>query len=55
MKIGDLYYLVSCIQGGKCLGMSVSKTPEGPFSSAKKILYDDGSETSSIDPALYAV
>lgn len=34
--------------------MSVSKTPEGSFSPAKRILYDDGSETSSIDPALYA-
>ncbi|MGN0535750.1 MAG: family 43 glycosylhydrolase [Eubacterium sp.] len=54
LKIGNLYYLVTCIQGGKCLGMAFSNTPEGPFSPAKKILYDDGSETSSIDPTLYA-
>ncbi|MGN0520655.1 MAG: family 43 glycosylhydrolase [Candidatus Fimenecus sp.] len=52
-KIGDTYYLVTCSAGGPCLGMAVSKTPEGPFSPAKKILYDDGSETASIDPSLY--
>ncbi|MGN0538494.1 MAG: family 43 glycosylhydrolase [Candidatus Fimenecus sp.] len=52
-KIGDLYYLVTCNAGGPCLGMAVSKNPEGPFSPAKKILYDDGGETASIDPSLY--
>ncbi|MGN0574325.1 MAG: family 43 glycosylhydrolase [Acutalibacteraceae bacterium] len=52
-KIGDTYYLITCSQGGSCLGVATGKNPEGPFSPAKKILYDDGSETSSIDPALY--
>lgn len=52
-KIGDVYYLVTCNEGGPCLGMSISKNPEGPFCPAKKILYDDGSETGSIDPSLY--
>lgn len=52
-KIGDTYYLVTCNAGGPCLGMAMSKFPEGPFCPAKKILYDDGSETSSIDPTLY--
>ena len=52
-KIGDTYYLVTCSAGGSCLGMAFSKNPEGPFSPAKKILYDDGTETASIDPTLY--
>ncbi|MGN1317358.1 MAG: family 43 glycosylhydrolase [Acutalibacteraceae bacterium] len=52
-KIGDTYYLITCSQGGSCLGVATSKNPEGPFSPAKKILYDDGSETSSIDPSLF--
>lgn len=52
-KIGDTYYLVTCSAGGPCLGMAFSNNPEGPFSPAKKILYDDGTETGSIDPALY--
>lgn len=52
-KIGDDYCLVTCNAGGPCLGMAVSKTPEGPFGPAKKILYDDGTETASIDPTLY--
>lgn len=52
-KIGDDYCLVTCNAGGPCLGMALSKNPEGPFSPAKKIIYDDGSETSSIDPTLY--
>lgn len=52
-KIGDDYCLVTCNAGGPCLGMALSKTPEGPFAPAEKILYDDGTETSSIDPSLY--
>lgn len=52
-KIGENYCLVTCNQGGPCLGMALSKAPEGPFCPAKKIIYDDGSETSSIDPTLY--
>ena len=52
-KIGELYYLVVCNEECFCLGMALSKNPEGPFSPAQKILYDDGSETSSIDPTLY--
>lgn len=52
-KIGDDYCLVTCNAGGPCLGMAFSKTPEGPFSVAKKIMYDDNTETSSIDPSLY--
>ncbi|POP33880.1 hypothetical protein C3B58_05410 [Lactonifactor longoviformis] len=52
-KIGDTYYLVTCNAGGPALGMATSKNPEGPFSPAKKILYDDGTETSNIDPSLY--
>lgn len=52
-KIGDTYYLVTCSAGGPCLGMAAAKNPEGPFSPAKKILYDDMSETASIDPALF--
>lgn len=51
--IGDTYYLVTCNAGGPCMGMAFSKNPEGPFSPAVKILYDDGAETSSIDPSLY--
>lgn len=52
-KIGDIYYLVTCNEGGPCLGISTGKNPEGPFCPAKKLLYDDGSETGSIDPSLY--
>lgn len=52
-KIGDTYYLVTCNEGGPCLGMATSPDPEGPFCPAQKIVYDDGTETSSIDPALY--
>lgn len=52
-KIGDNYCLVTCNAGGPCLGMAFSKTPEGPFGIAKKILYDDGTETASIDPSLF--
>lgn len=52
-KIGDNYCLVTCNEGGPCLGMAFSKNPEGPFGIAKKILYDDGTETASIDPSLF--
>lgn len=52
-KIGDMYCLVTCNCGGPCLGMAISKNPEGPFSPAKKILYSDGTETNCIDPTLY--
>lgn len=52
-RIGDTYYMVICSAGGTCLGMAFSKDPEGPFSPARKILYDDGTETGSIDPSLY--
>lgn len=51
-KIGDTYYLVTCNAGGPALGMATSKNPEGPFSPAKKIVYDTGEETRSIDPTL---
>lgn len=53
-KIGERYCLVTCCEGGCCLGMAVSDQPEGPFSPAKKIRYDDGSDTASIDPTIYA-
>lgn len=47
------YWLVSCLSGGG-LGMSVSDVPEGPFSPAARIVYDnDGEPLGSIDPALY--
>lgn len=53
IKIGDTYYLITCSAGGSCLGVSTSKNPEGPFSPAQKIVYDDGKDTSSIDPSIY--
>lgn len=53
IRIGTLYYLITCNAGGPCLGVATSKTPEGPFSPAVRILYDDGSQTSSIDPSIY--
>ena len=47
------YWLASCLAGGG-LGMSVSDTPEGPFSPAVKICYDDtGAHLPSIDPSLF--
>ena len=46
------YWLASCFSGGG-LGMSVSDVPEGPFSPAERIVYDDGLELGSIDPTLY--
>lgn len=46
------YWLASCFSGGG-LGMSVSGNPEGPFSPAKQIAYEDGEPLGSIDPALY--
>ena len=47
------YWLVSCMAGGG-LGMSVSDTPEGPFSPATKICYDDtGAHLGSIDPSIF--
>lgn len=58
LQIDGKYWLVSCytechIGGG--LGMSVSDRPEGPFSPATPIAYDDNGELlGSIDPTLYA-
>lgn len=46
------YWLASCFSGGG-LGMSVSDNPEGPFSPAKQIQYEDGEPLGSIDPTLY--
>lgn len=46
------YWLASCFSGGG-LGMSVSHVPEGPFSPATQIVYDDGEALGSIDPTLY--
>lgn len=52
-RIGQTYCLVTCSADGSCLGMAVSSRPEGPFSPARKIRYDDGADTASIDPSLY--
>lgn len=52
-KIGNKYYLITCSAEGGCLGVAIAENPEGPFSPAQKIVFDDGEETSSIDPALY--
>lgn len=46
------YWLASCFSGGG-LGMSVSDNPEGPFSPATQIIYEDGEPLGSIDPTLY--
>ena len=54
LLIDGKYWLVSCFEDGG-LGMSVSNCPEGPFSPATQIVYDDNREPlPSIDPALYA-
>lgn len=54
LQIDGRYWLASCYSGGG-LGMSVSGCPEGPFSPAVPIVYDDDLEPlKSIDPALYA-
>lgn len=53
LLIDGRYWLVSCFEGGG-LGMSWSDRPEGPFSPAVQIRYDDGEALPSIDPALYA-
>lgn len=47
------YWLASCFSGGG-LGMSVSDCPEGPFSPAEQIVYEDGEPLGSIDPALFS-
>lgn len=47
------YWLASCFSGGG-LGISVSDVPEGPFSPAQQITYEDGEPLGSIDPTLYA-
>lgn len=46
------YWLACCFSGGG-MGMSVSDSPEGPFSPAKQLTYEDGEKLGSIDPTLY--
>lgn len=49
---GEFYWLVGCLAGGG-LTISRSNVPEGPFSPAKQICYEDGTHLGSIDPSIF--
>jgi len=51
IRIDGLYYLAFCLAGGG-IGLATSSRPEGPFTDAVDLVFDDGTSIGSIDPAL---
>jgi arabinoxylan arabinofuranohydrolase len=52
IRIDDLYYLAFCMAGGG-VGLATSAKPEGPFTDAVDLVFEDGTSIGSIDPTLF--